>query len=220
MTAGIVFVVLLDVGTFMSLNGPSTDSSDSANVLDQKWVSWLSSSSNRISHVIGAYLLILAGIAFVWFCVGLRDRLERGGSEIAGGRLVTALSGYAAAAIAAAGMGGAVVAGAVNFGGENAPTSGDAAHWFADLTFPFIMVVFGLVSAAIIATCTVAGARSGALPRWAVYFGWLAVLGSIFGVLFIPMVLPMLWYLAIAVTGLGRPATIGVAPAAAAGAGA
>ncbi|HVT19797.1 MAG TPA: hypothetical protein VHE57_00210 [Mycobacteriales bacterium] len=220
MAAGIVFVALFVVGTFMSIDGPSTDSSDSANVLDQKWVSWLASSSNRVEHVIGAYLLILGGIAFVWFCVGLRDRLERSGAaEDGAGRLVSALSAYAAAAMAAAGMCGAVVAGAVNFGGENAPTSGDAAHWFADLTFPFLMVVFALVSAAIITTCAVAGLRSGALPRWAAYGGLLAALASIFGVLFIPMVLPMLWYLVVAVTGLGGPgpakATPAEAPAAA-----
>jgi hypothetical protein len=50
----------------------------------------------------------------------------------------------------------------------------------------------------------VAATRASALPRWLAYAGWLAVLGSIAGVAFIPLVLPLLWYLAVAIVGLTR----------------
>jgi hypothetical protein len=206
MGGGIVFVALYVIGVFLSNDGPSTKSSDSADTVAGKWVTWLSSSSHRTEHLIGGYLLIVGGIVFVWFCQGLRHRLEQAApAELTTGRLVSALGVLGAGAMAAAAMTAADVAGAVSFGGEKAPTNGDAAHWIMDLTFPFLFVVFGLVSAALIAAVTVATLRSNAFPRWVAYTGWLAALGAIAGVIFLPMVLPLLWYLAVAIVGLVRP---------------
>ena len=48
-------------------------------------------------------------------------------------------------------------------------------------------------------------------PRWLIYGGWLGVLGSIFGVIFIPFVLPLLWYLAVAIVGFARARPAGTA---------
>jgi hypothetical protein len=81
----------------------------------------------------------------------------------------------------------------------------------AELFFPFLFVIFGLVSACIIGTLTVAAGRAGTLPRWLVYGGWLAALGAIAGVIFLPFILPLLWYLIVAVLGFRRAG--GVAPA-------
>ncbi len=207
MIAGIVFVALFVIGVFFALDGPDTKSSDSADTVAQKWVTWLSTSSHRTEHIIGGYLLIVGGVAFVWFCLGIRHRLEQAGpAEMATGRFVSALSVLGAGAMAVAAMMAADIPGAVNFGGEKAPTSGDAAHWITGLTFPFLFVVFALASAALIGAVTVATMRSNAFPRWVAYTGWLAVLGAIAAVIFLPMVLPLLWYLAIAVAGLARPA--------------
>jgi hypothetical protein len=204
MAAGVAFVVLFVVGTLFTIDSPSTKSSDTATTLDQKWISYLSSSSHRTQHVIGGYLLILAGIAVIWFCQGLRVRLDAAApTDLIAGRVVSALSVFGAAALAAAAMTTAVIPGAVIFGGEKAPTTGDSAHWINELTFPFIAVVFGLVSAALIASVIVAGKAT--LPKWAVATGWLAVLGSIAAVIFLPLVLPLLWYLAVAITGLRTP---------------
>lgn len=215
MIAGIVFVVLYVVGVFAAMDSPSTKSSDSADVVAHKWVTWLASSSHRTEHLIGGYLLILGAIAFVWFCLGLRERVELSApGEVVIGRFVSLLSVLGAAAMTCAAMTAAVIPGSVNFGGEKAPTNGDAAHWIMELTFPFLFVVFGLVSAALIGAVTVATMRSAAFPRWVAYFGWLAVLGCIAAVIFLPMVLALLWYLAVAVTGLTRSLSAG-APAAA-----
>ena len=206
MVAGIVFVALFVFGMFFSNDAPSIKSSDSAAVVAQKWVDWLATKSHRTEHLIGAYLLILAAIAFVWFCLGIRERLENAGpGEVVIGRFVSLLSVLGAGAMTAAAMTAAVIPGAVNFGGEKAPTNGDAAHWIMDLTFPFLFVVFGLVSAALIAAVAIATMRSDAFPRWVAYFGWLAVLGAIAAVIFLPMALPLLWYLSVAIAGLVRP---------------
>jgi len=206
MIAGIVFVPLFVFGAFFSLDGPEIKSSDSADVGAQKWAHWLTTSSNRTEHLLGAYLLIIAGLAFVWFCLGLRARLEQAGpAEAFTARFVAALGVLGAGAMAAAAITAAVIPGAVNFGGEKAPTNGDAAHWIMDMTFPFLFVVFALVAVALAATVNIATLRSRAWPRWVAHTGWLAVLGGIAAVIFLAMVLVLLWVLAVAINGTARP---------------
>ena len=106
--------------------------------------------------MIGAYVLIVAAVIFVWFCLGLRARLDAVAGDATAGRLVTVLSAVGAVLMVAAGMTSASVAGDVSGGGDPLPVDGSAA--------------------------------------------------------FIPMALPVLWFLAVAITGLtGRmdPATSG-----------
>jgi hypothetical protein len=116
--------------------------------------------------------------------------------------------------MAAAAMSGAVVAGAVSLGEEPVPQNGDAIRVAMGLFYPFLFVVFGLVSAALIATALVAIRRSGMLPRWVTYTGWIAVLGSVAGVFFFPLLLPLLWYLVVGIVGLTRASQPPVAVAA------
>jgi hypothetical protein len=116
-----------------------------------------------------------------------------------------------AAAMAAAAMAGASVAGSVSFGNEPVPLSGDAIRVVMGVFFPFLFVVFGLVSAALIATVAVVAVSTGILPRWVAYTGWLAVLGSLAGVVFLPFVLPLLWYLVVSIVGLTRASPAPVA---------
>lgn len=197
--AGIVFVVLFVFGTLSSIDSPDIKSTDTSQMADQKWLTYLSSSGNRTQHVIGAYALILAGIAFIWFCNGLRTRIDgMGGGSIAG-RTIAGLSAFGAAALASAGMASADIPGSVSPGTDPLPTSGDVAREIANLTFPFIYVVFALVSAALIATVIVTAKRTGTLPNWLIYTGWLAVLGGLAAVIFVPMILVVLWYLALAI---------------------
>lgn len=206
MVAGIVFVPLFVFGTFMSLDSPEVKSSDSADIGAQKWAHWLASSSNRTEHLLGGYLLILAALAFVWFSLGLRARLEQAGpAEGMSSRFVAALGVLGAGAMTVAAMTAAVIPGAVEFGGEKPPTNGDAAHWIMEMTFPFLFVVFALIAAALIGTVAVATLRSGVSPRWVALTGWLAVLGAIGAVIFLPMVLVLLWVLAVAINGATRP---------------
>jgi hypothetical protein len=95
-------------------------------------------------------------------------------------------------------------AGAMSFGNEPVPQDGDTIRVVMDLTFPFILVVFALVSAALLAVFAADAYRSGRRD-WIARTAWLGVLGGIFGVFFLTLVLPVLWYLAVAVTGAMRP---------------
>jgi hypothetical protein len=201
MGAGVAFVALFVAGVLLNFgNTPEIKSSDTAATAALKWTVELSQSSHRVALLISGYMLIVAAITFVWFSNGLREWLKLGPST---GRVISGLSVLGGGAIAAGALiGGAGIAGAVEFG-ENPLPSGDAIRATAELFFPFLFVIFGLASAALIATLTISAAR-GAIPSWLAYAGWVAVLGSIAGVVFIPFVLPLLWYLALAIVGLTR----------------
>lgn len=201
MCAGIAFVVLFVVGVFVTFgNSADIKGSDSEATAAGKYVDIVSSSSHRTGLVIGAYLLIAAGLAFIWFTVGLRSRL----SSVSAGRLVSALGVAGAGAMMAGGISAADVAGAIAFGDQPVPKDGDAIMVVMNLADPLLLLVFPLVCAAIIATVAVHARRSG-LPAWLGYTGWLGVIGSIFAVIFLPMVLPLLWFLAVAIVVLMRP---------------
>lgn len=211
MGAGIAFVVLFVFGTFASL-GPEIQNDDTPTAAAKKYFDYVSTSGHRAGLVVGAYALILAAIAFIWFTQGIR---RWGGETIVGG-FVGALGVLAGGAMLAAGMTTAVVAGGVEFGNMPGPSSsgGEAVRWVMTLTYPFLFVCVGLVSAAIIGAICIGGSRAGVLPKWLAYAGILGVLGGVFGVIFLPMALVVLWYLALAIVGLRSNA--GTAPPAAA----
>src|SRR5207253_8449115 len=183
MLAGMAFVALFLAGVFVTFaNTPNIKSSDTAATVARKWVSELSSSGPRVGMLVGAYLLIIAAIAFVWFCSGLREWLAADGAS---GRAISSLRVLGAGAIAVGAMtGGAGTAGAIEFGEFPVPQNGDAIWAVSDVSYPLLFVVFGLVSAALIAT--IAASAGEAVPRWIVFAGVIAVFGSIAGVFFIP----------------------------------
>jgi hypothetical protein len=200
MAAGIAFIVLFVVGVFTSFgNSPNIKKHDSDAVAAAKYVKQLSDSGHRAGIVIGAYLIVLAAIALVWFAQGLRTLV----SSEAAGRLVAGLGVLAAAGMAVGAIGNATTAGSISFGDEPVPQNGDAIRTLMDLFFPMLFVIGGLSLAALIATIAVRA--RGVLPNWLLYVAWLGVLGGIVAVIFTPMVLPLLWLLIVAITLLARP---------------
>jgi hypothetical protein len=198
MGAGVAFVVLFVASVLLMLGDiAEVKSSDSPARAGEKWLHELSSSGHRVGLLIGGYALIFAAIAFVWFCNGLRERLALSPSS---GRLVTALSVLGAASITVAALLGAAFAGSVELGNVPLPANGETIWIVSELFFPFMFVVFSLVSAVVIGVITVSA--SDALPRWLRYAGWVGVLGSLAGVMVLPFVLALLWYLAVAIVGL------------------
>ena len=115
----------------------------------------------------------------------------------------------AAGGIAASMLGPLALVGGHAFGSDPLPTDGNTIWMVFSLSFPALLVVFGLASSALIATIVVAG--RGVLPMWLVVFGWLAVVAGLIGVEFIPMALVLLWYLAAGIYGAIRPAPAAVA---------
>ena len=83
---GIAFVVLFVAG-FLAFPTPS-DNKDTA-----KWERWWTDSGHRAGAIVGAYLMVLGLLAFVWFMWSLNRRLhERGGMMITFGSLFVAFA--------------------------------------------------------------------------------------------------------------------------------
>ena len=202
MAAGIAFVVLFVVGVFVTFgNAPDIKKHDSDAVTAAKFVAKLSDSGARHGILIGAYLLLLSALAFVWFTRGLGQLM----SSLAGARLVGGLGVLGASAIVAGAITSATFAGAVTFGDEPVPKDGDVIRAVMDMSFPFLFVGFGLTVAATLAALAV---RGRPLPAWLRYVAWLGVVGGILAVIFTPMVLPLLWCLIAAILVLVKPAPV------------
>jgi hypothetical protein len=207
MTAGILFVVLFVVGVFL-VSTPDIKKKDTEATASAKYAHWISNHGHRVEVVVSAYLLIVAGILFVWFIQALRTELLS--TNIVADRTVGALSAAGAGVIAAGAIINATIAGSILFGDEPVP-DGDTIRVVMDIAFPMLFVAFGLIYGAIIAAFALVTASTRALPRWVAYTGWLGVLGAILGVIFLPVVLPLLWFLIVAIVGLTRPPKVGIA---------
>lgn len=197
MAAGIAFPILMIVGTSLIFSHTPDTEDTTASKLAQDWVDTMKNSSDRRAIIIGSFLLVFAAIALVWFASAARDRY----AAAAGGPLVP-FAGLAAVGVATSMAGPLAVAGGITFGGEPLPSDGTPIWYLTSLMYPMLLLVFGLAVAAFIATLLVTA--HGALPTWLVVFGWIAVLGGVLAVLFLPTLLTLLWFLAAGIHGVIR----------------
>src|SRR4029453_4204821 len=97
---GIIFVVLMVVGTTFVADVPDPDAPQ------QQLASYLADSGNHTRNIVGAYLWVVGALAFLWFVTGLRSVLR--GAEGGTGALSN-LVFCAGGAFAAVGMVSAVI---------------------------------------------------------------------------------------------------------------
>ena len=178
---GIAFVVLFVAG-FLAFPTPS-DNKDTA-----KWERWWTDSGHRAGAVVGAYLMVLGLLAFVWFMWSLNRRLhERGGMMITFGSLFVAFAMISAVVRAS-------IAGAKQFGDVPVP-SGDFARQFDQIGFGLLLVAGALTAAAFVATASYLVRRDGILPGWLTIAGYVVAVLQLAAALFLPFILFVLWVL-------------------------
>ena len=196
--AGIVFVVLFVVG--LSLNNiPSAD--DSA----AKITSFYNDGGDRAQVIISSYLLWLAGLFFFWFIAGLRARLIA--VEEAPGRLTSITFGGGLVFIGmlmAAAACFASVAGDVTFGGEDF-VGVDGARFIPELGYPLLIIGGMFAAIAMIDAASILIVRTGVMPAWIGYFGFVAAVALLFAGFFLPMIFFVLWILFVSIAMLRAP---------------
>jgi hypothetical protein len=201
--AGIAFVVLFVAGVSLSVgNIPSAD--DSA----QKIANFYNDKGNRAQVIIGAYLLWLAGVFFIWFLASLRTRLLA--VEGAPGRLTSIVFGsglvfVAMLMVAAACF--ASIAGDITFGDEKF-VSVDGARFIPELGYPILLIGGAFAAIAMIDMASILIVRTGVLPRWIGWFGFFAAVALLFAVIFIPILALLLWVLFVSVAMLRRASSM------------
>jgi hypothetical protein len=197
--AGVVFVVLFVVGLSMN-NIPSADDSAS------KITSFYNDGGDRAQLIISSYLLWLAGLFFFWFIASLRARLIA--VEGAPGRLTSITFGGGLVFIGllmAAAACFASVAGDITFGGEDF-VGVDGARFVPELGYPLLLIGGMFAAIAMIDAASVLIVRTGVVPTWIGYFGFVAAVALLFAGFFLPMIFLVLWVLFVSVAMWRAPA--------------
>ena len=195
--AGIVFVVLFVVG-FSLFDAPSGDDSVS------KITSFYNDSGDRAQLIISSYLLILSGVFFIWFLATLRNTLTAAEGESGRLALIATMSGviFTALLMVAAAM-FMTVAADITFGDEKF-VSVEAARLLPEVGYPILLIGGMFAAAAMIDATSIVILRTGVLPKWIAWFGFVAAIGVLFSVFFLPMGLLVLWVLFVSVALLRR----------------
>ena len=172
--AGLIFAALFTTSLVLLYRTP-TKGSNAAQI-----ATWYLQNQAKTIGVVGLYLAPFAGIAFLWFVAAVRNRI--GSHEdrffatvfLGSGVLFVAML-YAAAASAGASLA------AIKFQGSPPPTA-DVFVFARGLAYTFLFV-YGIRAAAVfmIVSSTI-GFRTGTLPRWLVFLGYIAALVQLFSV--------------------------------------
>jgi hypothetical protein len=186
---GIAFVVLFVVG-FLAL--PTPDSNKASQTA--KWEAWWTDSGHRTAAIIGAYLMVLGLLAFVWFAWNLRQRVQ-GGDRVGnlGGLMVTFAGIFAAMGMLSA-LIRVSIAGSKTFGDTPVPT-GEFARQFDQVGFGFLLVAGALCAGMFVGLASHLARRSGALPGWLTTAGFVVAVLQLVASIFFPFILFVLWVL-------------------------
>lgn len=208
--AGIAAAVTFFVGVIVTTNSPDTDDSNA------KVLAWYADHGHRVGVIVGAFILAFFGLFLLWFTAGVRERLRA--AEGPGGRLGDVALGGGILCVASVWVGAAALAAipaGVSLGGSPQLTDADLARFLPSAGFGAILL-FGMFGAiALIDAVSIVIWRTGALPRWLAWLGFVCGVLLLFGVVFVPMIALPIWLIAISVVLLrsGSTATEPAAPA-------
>jgi hypothetical protein len=193
---GIAFVVLF-VGGFVVFDGPNTTSNSANNTA--KWDAWWNVSSHRTTAIIGAYLMVLGALAFIWFACSLQQRLR---DRVDGMMIVAFASLFAALALTSALIRAAIPGGKV-FGDLRVP-GGNLPEQLDNIGFALLLVAGALAAGAFVASACHAAQRSVLFPAWLTVSGYVVAVAQLAATVFFPFALFPLWVLVASIVLLIR----------------
>jgi hypothetical protein len=189
--AGVLAAVTFVVGLIFVSDSP--DSGDT----DAQVLAWYADHGHRVGIIVGAFLLAFCGLFFLWFASGLRQRLRA--AEGPGGRLANVALGGAILFVGMLWGGGAALASipaSQSFGDSPPLKVADVARFLPSAGFGAILLFSAFGAIALIDATSIVTLRTGILPRWFAWLGFVATIVLLFGVLFIPMIALPIWLLA------------------------
>jgi hypothetical protein len=199
--AGLVYVVLFVAGFLVGGTTPDYDEADRA------WVEWFEDDGQRTRQVVGAFLSVAAALVFLVFLGGLWRRLRRLAPEAQLLPTIAFGAGLVFAAVSIVShIAFATVSAAITFSGEDFPVpDADVLRTMEQLGVGLGLLGAGWSAAVLVFTAALAARRTAALPSW------LAIAGIVVGVLlllsvfFLPLLLLLLWVLAVSIVMLRQP---------------
>jgi hypothetical protein len=199
-TAGILAAVTFVVGLAATANSPDSDDSNA------QIISWYADHGHRVGVIIGAFILAFCGLFLLWFAAGLRQRLRL--AEGPDGRLANVALGGAILLVGLLWVGasalGAIPAG-VSLGGSPDLTDADLGRFLPSIGFGAILI-FGMFGAiALIDATSIVIMRTGVLPRWLGWLGFVCGVILLFGAVFLPVIALPVWLIATSVVLFRAP---------------
>jgi hypothetical protein len=190
---GIIFVVLIVIGTVLVGDHPDPDATP------EEITDYLGDSGAHTRNIIGAYLWVLAGIGFLWFLTGLRSVLRTAeGAEGTLSNLGFGAGVVFTALLMAAGPAIAAVAAAIEF--RDAPvTDPDFIRVLPQMGYGILLLGGGFTAIVLLLTTSAITLQTGVFPQWLAWLGIVAAIVLLFAIIFLPMVALLIWVLAVSV---------------------
>jgi len=190
------------VGLFVAAVLVSGEQLGSAGDPDRQFVAYFSDTSNRVRDIAGAYVLVVAGLAFVVFlahiCASLLEHSDARALPLVAlgaGLIFVALLLAAAAALSAVPTS---LAYAALFDEERHEFGPDVSRLATQ--FGFMLLVFAMWAAAgCITAISLAGRAAGIFPGWLAGVGFVAAFALLFSFFFMPAAALPVWVLVISV---------------------
>jgi Domain of unknown function (DUF4386) len=196
--SGIVFVVLMLTGAYFVTDVPAGDASA------QEIAGYLDDSGNHTRNIVGAYIWVVGGLAFLAFVTGLRAVLRRAEGDpgmlsslvFGAGVVFTAVWSVSAAALA-------TVAYSVKF--ADAPVSDpDIVRVLPQVGSLLLLLGGGFAGIVVVLATATLIYRTGVLPRWLAWFGILVAIGLVFPVAYMNILPFVAWVLVASIALLRR----------------
>ena len=187
--SGIVFVVLMLTGAFFVIDVPAPDAST------QEIAGYLADSGNHTRNIVGAYLWVLGGLAFLGFVAGLRAVLRRAEGDpgtlsslvFGAGVVFTAVWSVSAVALAAV---------AYSVGFADAPVSDpDLVRVLPQLGSLLLLLGGGFAGILLVLATSMLTFRTRVLQRWLAWFGILVAIALVFDVTYMNILPLVAWVL-------------------------
>jgi hypothetical protein len=206
---GIIFVVLMVVGTMFVADVPDPDASQ------QQLAGYLADSGNHSRNIMGAYIWVVGALAFLWFVTRLRSVLR--GPEGGTGALSNLVfgSGVVFAAVwmvSAAAF--AAVAYAVGLRGATV-SDPDFVKVLPQMAWMILLLGAGFAGLLLVLTTSILSLQTGVLPRWLAWLGIVVAIALPFDVIYVSIGPFLLWVLLASIVLLMRREETATAAAAA-----
>lgn len=205
--AGVLAAVTFVIGLILVSNTPDNNDTDA------QVVAWYADHGHRLSVLIGVYFLAFCGLFFLWFASGLRQRLRE--AEGPGGRLANVALGGAILFVGMLWVGAAALAaipGAESLGDSTPLRVADIARFVPSIGFGAILIFGAFGAIALIDATSIVAMRSGSLPNWFAWLGFVAAVVLLFAVIFLPMIALPIWLLAASYVFFRQPGPVEQAP--------
>jgi len=147
--------------------------------------------------VIGAFLLVLAALAFLPLAWAAIRRISPGLSDLADHVARSTALVFVGLTMVAAGM-FSTLAATVKFGSEDDPPAA-LVRFIPQMGYPVLLIGGALTVGVFLAVVSRAGQLSGAVPTWFWVLGYVAAVAMLGAVMFLPMVLLPIWAIGAAV---------------------